>query len=45
VAGDLGFDRLRARCEKLGYEMEGTGRPTAIRPASTAAASRAAATR
>lgn len=43
VAGDLGFDRLRARCAELGYEVEGSGRPTAIRPLAPESASRRAA--
>ncbi len=46
AAGDLGIDRLRARCAELGYDVEGAARPTAIRAASPAAApSAAAATR
>ena len=38
AAGDLGMDGLRARCGALGYEVEGKGEPTAVRPAAPAAA-------
>jgi methionine-S-sulfoxide reductase len=31
AAGDLGFDRLRAQCADLGYEVEGNDGPEAIR--------------
>ncbi len=37
VAGDLGFDRLRAGCAEVGWIVEGSGRPSAVRPAAPAA--------
>lgn len=38
AAGDLGFDRLRAQCADLGYEVEGKGSPEAIRAAAPSVA-------
>jgi hypothetical protein len=38
AAGDLGMDRLRARCAALGYEVEGTREPTAVRAVKETAA-------
>lgn len=37
AAGDLGIERLRARCATLGYEVEGDKGPTAVHPAPAAA--------